>query len=53
MNEYLDLHELAKAIAIVYRSCEGEANEESFWSLILQENADVWLMVNEAYQYTT
>ena len=52
-SSYIHMFQLAQAIEAVYRSCQGETNEESFWSLVFQENPAVWEMIRSAYEDKT
>jgi hypothetical protein len=49
-STYLNLFQLAHAIRIVYASCQGELEEDSFWGLVFEKNKEVWEMVRRAYE---
>lgn len=36
---------LARAIKVVYSSCQGEVEEESFFRLVLEGNKEMWDMI--------
>lgn len=47
---YLNLFQICHAIRIVYASCQGEVEEESFWSLVFEENKEIWELIRGAYE---